>query len=147
MAAVETPATTLTVLSVSRQPEDHLALVNALSATDSPLSPDLRWEVESTATVDSAMSLLQKSDIPVVLCERELGLDDWKTLLDRLPQLDRPPFLIVGARSADNSLWAEALNLGAYDVLAKPLEPSEVMRTLHLAWLRWQQVHTAAHSC
>jgi hypothetical protein len=45
----------------------------------------------------------------------------------------------VGSRSADEFLWAEALNLGAYDVLARPFEPSEVMRTLSLAWLQWNE--------
>ena len=34
-------------------------------------------------------------------------------------------------------LWAEALNLGAYDVLAKPYDPTEVVRSVSLAWLQW----------
>jgi CheY-like chemotaxis protein len=37
-----------------------------------------------------------------------------------------PPMLIVTSRLADDYLWAEALNLGAYDVLAKPFDASEV---------------------
>jgi CheY-like chemotaxis protein len=90
--------------------------------------------------VDGALRALEDARIPIVLCERELGKDDtWKTLLAGLAQLEDPPFLIVGSRSADESLWAEALNLGAYDVLARPFEPSEVMRTLCLAWLRWNE--------
>lgn len=42
-------------------------------------------------------------------------------------------------RVADDSLWAEALNVGAYDVLAKPLDRTEVTRVLSLAWLHWQR--------
>jgi len=34
---------------------------------------------------------------------------------------------------ADEHLWAEALNLGVYDVLAKPLDDSGVVRVLSLA--------------
>jgi DNA-binding response OmpR family regulator len=141
MAELEPPANTATVLSLSRQPEDHLDLVNVLAGAESPNAPDLQWEVAASATVDSAMSLLQESRIPVVLCEADLGRDTWKRLLDRLPQLDQPPLLIVGSRAADDSLWAEALNLGAYDVLIKPLEPAEVMRTLNSAWLRWNRAY------
>ena len=36
------------------------------------------------------------------------------------------PALIVVARVGDERLWAEVLNLGGYDVLAKPLDPAEV---------------------
>lgn len=44
-----------------------------------------------------------------------------------------PPLLIVISRLADEHLWAEALNLGAYDVLAKPLNHTEIVRVLNLA--------------
>ena len=46
-------------------------------------------------------------------------------------------------RVADDHLWAEALNVGAYDVLAKPFDRREVTRTLSSAWLRWQQRNCA----
>ena len=45
--------------------------------------------------------------------------------------------LVVTARLADDQLWAQALNLGAYDVLAKPFDEQEVIRTLSLAWIHW----------
>jgi len=36
----------------------------------------------------------------------------------------------VTSRLADERLWAEALNLGAYDVLAKPFDSTEAMRVV-----------------
>jgi len=48
--------------------------------------------------------------------------------------LSDPPLLIVASRLADEYLWAEALNLGAYDVLAKPFDADEVVRVLRSAW-------------
>ena len=131
----------MTVLSVSGAAEDHVALAKVLAAPHAQKWTGCRWELASTASVDSAMSLLGNGSIPVVLCEGEPGRETWKALLERLPELAQPPFVIVGSRTADDSLWAEALNLGAYDVLAKPLEPAEVMRALNLAWLRWKQAH------
>jgi hypothetical protein len=42
---------------------------------------------------------------------------------------------IVGIR------WfaAEALNVGAYDVLSKPFNRTEVIRIVSLAWLHWEE--------
>ena len=48
------------------------------------------------------------------------------------------------SRAADERLWAEALNLGAYDVLAKPFDRTEVMRVVSMAWMHWTAVHGAA---
>ena len=73
------------------------------------------------------------------MCERDLGPANWRDLLERTQQLANPPFLIVTSRLADDHLWAEALNLGAYDVLAKPFYPCEVARVVNLACLRWQR--------
>ena len=48
-----------------------------------------------------------------------------------------PPSLIVASRLADDRLWADALTLGAFDVLAKPFERMEVVRSVSSAWLDW----------
>ena len=45
----------------------------------------------------------------------------------------------MASRFADDYLWVEALNLGAYDVLAKPFDITELTRSLSLAWLRSQR--------
>jgi FixJ family two-component response regulator len=50
-----------------------------------------------------------------------------------------PPLLVVTSKNADDALWAEALNLGAYDVLSKPFDKTEVMRIISLAWLHWKE--------
>jgi len=39
----------------------------------------------------------------------------------------------VADRLADDRLWAEVLNLGAYDLLIKPFDTQEVLRTVGLA--------------
>jgi DNA-binding response OmpR family regulator len=58
-------------------------------------------------------------------------------MLEDMTLLVDSPLLIVVSRLADEHLWAEALNLGAYDVLAKPFDAMELSRTLTSAWLRW----------
>jgi FixJ family two-component response regulator len=59
-------------------------------------------------------------------------------MLENIKHLPHAPSLIVTSRLADNRLWAEAMNLGAWDVLAKPFDRSELLRTVTLAWLNWR---------
>jgi FixJ family two-component response regulator len=56
----------------------------------------------------------------------------------KLCALDTPPPLIVTSRHADNRLWGEVLNLGGFDVLAKPLDEDEVRRVVESADRRRQ---------
>jgi len=57
---------------------------------------------------------------------------------------------VVTSRLADETLWAEALNLGAFDVLAGSANQKEVFHTLSSAWRSWkerQQQGRAAARC
>jgi DNA-binding response OmpR family regulator len=83
------------------------------------------------------VALLQQHEIAVVLCERDLPSGTWIDLLESLRSLPDPPSLIVASRLADERLWAEALNLGAWDVLAKPFDRREVFRSVKSAWQHW----------
>lgn len=75
----------------------------------------------------------------MVLCECNLLPGTWRDLLEEIYNLPLAPTLIVGSRIADDRLWAEALNLGAWDVLAKPFEKSELLRSVSVAWQHWKQ--------
>lgn len=75
----------------------------------------------------------------VVLCERDLPDGDWRDVLGLALDLPHPAAVIVTCRQADEHLWAEVLNLGGYDVLAKPFDEREVGRSLALAWARWTE--------
>ena len=126
-AAVETRASRTRVLVVSPQKEDHHVLKRML--------PPDRWTLFQALSLSSALIRLRNHRIQLVLCERDLSPGTWKDLFCALLALNPPPVFIVTSRLADERLWAEALNVGAYDVLAKPLESSEVNRTLSLAAL------------
>ena len=47
--------------------------------------------------------------------------------------MDTPPALIVTSRLADERLWAEVLNLGAFDLLSKPFDFDEATRIIPVA--------------
>ena len=66
-------------------------------------------------------------------------------MLEHIDALPNAPSLIVASKLADERLWAKALNLGAWDVLAKPFNRSEVIRTVKSAWQHWHnQIHMRA---
>jgi DNA-binding NtrC family response regulator len=121
--------TTRSVLSVSGDRADHNAIRQLLRPWNGTI-----YEAGSPS---SAHDRLSKEEIGVVLCERDLGTENWLDLLESLFRLRNAPPLIVTSRLADDWLWAEALNRGAYDVLAKPFDGQELLRTVNLAWLRW----------
>ena len=117
-----------TALLISPDEEDH-EILDALFQHNS-------WTLHRAPSVNSASALLNESATSVVITERDLPVGDWKSVLDVIHDLPRAPLLIVISRAADNYLWAEALNLGAYDVLAKPLDQTEATRVLTSAWIR-----------
>ena len=124
------PERTVTVLAISPNEEDHLFLANIFSHTN--------WQLRAAHTWHDALGLIARQRIPVLLCERQLLDATWKEVLSGLSHLADRPVLIVASRLADEAFWAEALNLGAYDVLMKPFDATEVFRVVSLAWLSWK---------
>jgi len=133
--------TTVTVLSVSPMADDHTSLSSIFERSERILCSDSKWTLRPCATVESAIAVLRQARIPLVVTERDLAPGSWRDILENLLLLPDPPVLIVTSRLADEYLWAEALNLGAYDVLAKPFDASEVMRALGSAWRHWSDMH------
>ena len=128
----------VTILSVSPMEEDHVSLEAIFSRSEWTAYTNCQWKLHSSHTLSSALGVLRQKRIPIVMCEGNLLPGTWKDLLERIQGLPQAPFLIVTSRLADCHLWAEALNLGAYDVLAKPFDKNEVVRIVSLAWLHWK---------
>lgn len=118
------------ILSLSPRADDHDILANILE-------PD-KWTVHRAATVPRATRLLERHSICVVICERDVPPHGWIDLIPYISAIPNPPALIVTSCHADDRLWVEALNLGAYDVLPKPFDAAEVRRILKNAALHWE---------
>jgi DNA-binding NtrC family response regulator len=119
----------ITVLFVSPLDEDHSSLQSIIGHS--------KWHLFAAKHLRAASAILQQHEVSVVLCERDLAPGKWTDVLDTIKDRPHPPSLIVTSRMADDRLWAEALNLGAWDVLAKPFERSEVLRSVKNAWQHW----------
>jgi DNA-binding NtrC family response regulator len=93
------------------------------------------WSFFGTLSLESALAGLRRSAASVVITEKHLRAGNWKDVLDAMLCLPDAPLVVVTSLHADNYLWAEALNLGAYDVLAKPFDRTEVIRVCNSAWM------------
>jgi DNA-binding response OmpR family regulator len=91
------------------------------------------WKLHRVRTRTQARAFLDQNAVGVVIGERELPDGGWRAMLDDLLDRPEPPALVVLARLADESLWAEVLNMGGYDVLAEPLDTEEVTRVVSAA--------------
>lgn len=123
------PETAATVLSISPFEADHVFLRNVFAHSN--------WKIHGVRSRREALAWLRQNSSPVVLCEESLPDCDWKVMLNELTSFQDPPVLVVTSRLADDALWAEVLNLGAYDLLMKPFDLTEVFRVVSLAWRHW----------
>lgn len=136
----DSPRTTngsVPILSISPMEEDHFFLQNILNRLQSTPDRSRTFTVSSCATLAAGLAALRNHQFEVVVCERDLPPGSWKDVLDQVTILPDPPPLIVTSRLADARLWSEALNLGGFDVLAKPFDTTEVMRVVGAAWRAW----------
>jgi DNA-binding NtrC family response regulator len=120
------------VLLVSPFDEDHLHLRAILRHSN--------LQQHSVRDRVGAIAFLRENTTPVVICESDLPDGTWRDVLAHFDAMALPPMLVVTSRFADEHLWSEALNLGAYNVLAKPLSTKEVFHVVDSAFAAWKQV-------
>ena len=116
------------VLFVSPHREDATVLSRMLSSLPVPL--------EHVADLKRARATIQTEPYQVILTEAALPDGTWQDVLDMARVVKPAPAVIVTDASADARFWAEALNLGAYDLIAQPFATAEVRRILSYACSR-----------
>ena len=126
---MQRPSAGAKVLSVSPVKHDHEELRAILVG---------QCRVFDAASFHRARKLLEADVFAIVLCERNLAPYTWRDVLAEVAAVPTRPLLVVTSRLADDYLWSEALNLGAYDVLSKPFVALEVTRTVNAALLHWK---------
>jgi DNA-binding NtrC family response regulator len=87
-------------------------------------------------TLHQARAMLQSEDYQVALTEAALPDGQWLDVLHLVREYPNELRVIVTDPHADARFWAEALNLGAYDLLAQPFYEPEVRRILYNACSR-----------
>src|SRR6476659_1278178 len=65
------------ILSVSPADEDHFALERIFD-TEATAHAGASWQLSRTATLASAVTTFGQAEFAVVVCERDLGAENWK---------------------------------------------------------------------
>lgn len=118
------------VLVVSPVTEDRRFLRSVFESID--------WLFDEVGTCRQACDFLRTHRPNVIVCDWDLTDGSWREILSEIAPLPNPPSLLV-VSVVEESRWAEVLNLGAYDLLAKPLNRTEVLRIASLASLHSAQ--------
>jgi DNA-binding NtrC family response regulator len=121
---------------VSPYLEDAENLSRILSSMPLPLT--------HVRDLEQARAALQRKRFDVILTEADLADAGWVDVLNAARQYAPGCEVIVTKSRADGRFWAEALNLGAYDLLVQPFFPAEVRRILGNACSRIAPVNKAA---
>ena len=116
------------ILFISGRPADARRLSRMLQAL-----PLLMDHAES---LQQARAKLQEEEYDVILTEAALPDGKWLDVLHLARECPLEIEVIVTDPQADARFWAEALNLGAYDLLAQPFYEPEVRRILYNACSR-----------
>jgi DNA-binding NtrC family response regulator len=101
----------------------------------------LGWRLFEARDRKRAMECLRRNPVQVVITETDVPQWNWRHVLHDLRELAKPPQLIVTSPHADDYLWAEALNIGAYDVLPRPFQRDEVERVIASARRHFDFAH------
>jgi len=84
--------------------------------------------IEEAADVRQARAKLQQDDYQSILTEAALPDGNWLDVLHLVRACPYHAEVVITSPQADSPLWAEALNVGVYDVLAQPYYAPEVRR-------------------
>ena len=111
-------------------------LERAFHDSETTLYPNCRARIERFSRPETAIPVLHGAHIPVLVCDATEQPGSWQLLARELRLLSRPPCLILS--SGSERFLAEDAKYHVYEVLAKPLQVSEVRRIIRMAWLHWQ---------
>ena len=118
------------ILFVSGRRDDARQITQMLRA--------LPMAVDHAGSLQHARAQLRKDEYDVILTEAALPDGTWRDALCLARESPQDVEVIVTDLHADARLWAEALNVGAYDLIAQPFYEPEVRRILYNACSRPQ---------
>jgi len=96
------------------------------------------YEALCAADAEAALELIEQTSFDVVLCDLRMpGMDGMELLPQIVRRLPESTVLMMSAYGTEE-LAIEAMQAGAYDYLAKPFQPSELLLTLRKAREREQ---------
>ena len=121
----------VSLLAITRGAEEKAALER--------IAGELHWKLSIAESSAEAIQLLGEEPLPLVICDRDLPGEDWRTTVAQIA--GRRDVLCVELASSvvDDYLWNEVIQQRGYDVVSKPFEADQLRRAVTFAWSwkRW----------
>src|SRR5882672_4294617 len=84
------------------------------------------YDVYVAGDIASAMNVLEREDVDLLLTDLRLGTEDGMQLIERALKMPRPPTCIMMTAYGSVDTAVEAMKRGAYDFVTKPLNLDKV---------------------
>ena len=100
-----------------------------------------KWILFWADSPAQAYKIVTRHQVPVVICDRDLRGEDWRSVLVGFSKLSPPVCTLLASEVADEYLWREMVRNKGFEILTKPFDPEKVIRTVRFAWAwrRWEQ--------
>ena len=107
------------ILVVSPELEHRRALTSILEREG--------WDTLCASRVSEVQEVLGRANINLVFCDRRLADGTYRDVLAVTGSLPRNVHVVVTSRLADWDEYLEALHHGAFDLIASPCHPTDVV--------------------
>lgn len=91
------------------------------------------FAVTSTSNVDTALDIIKKSEMDLILSDYRMPGKDGIEMLEAVKKTDPDLPLILMTSYGDIRLAVKAMKLGAYDYITKPVNPTELLELVKAA--------------
>jgi DNA-binding response OmpR family regulator len=99
---------------------------------------DTKWKIVHAATLREASAVMRTMVTPVLVTETALPDGTWPDIVREASRYTPSPRLVATYRFSESDRVDYLLASGAYDVVAKPFDLSEVIQSISFAWMRWK---------
>lgn len=118
------------MLAIMQSSQDQAVLANFATSSG--------WDLTMLDTLPEASALSAKPNLAVIILDRDLAENDWRSAVHNLAQHRPAPCIILASSVLDDYLFDEIVKQGGFDIVAKPIRPDELRRIGGLALTFWK---------
>ena len=104
------------------------------------------WGLKLLETVDQALSRAGSEPVSLVILDRDLSEQEWRSSVQSLAKTRSNPCVLLASSVVDPYLFQELVKQGGFDVVPKPIQSKELARLGRLAFAYWKNQHTSIAS-
>ncbi len=97
---------------------------------------DSGWSIRESKAIVRLADAIDSAWMGVLLTDYTLPDGNWRTAMAVAKKVAFACETVVTSRIADERMWAEVLNLGAFDLIPQPIDPADALGLCTGAWRR-----------